>query len=269
MPSERFSDTVYLTSRRGVWLLWYLRGWLPTFLMKTGSLLDRFTRFVCKPSWIESEFLYFSDCTRTADNGCIMCNVSQGFGDSQRHRDVHMMRLIVDGRPDASGCPIDRVRLLVDESFDKEHAWLFVELPNIRSCDMDAFACSMIDRHHNRQGVERNFIYVGSNCRTTRSKGIHHYSELDDAQSVFCSEMATAFIQKQGYVLDLVPCETTAQMLLSELLHRYPHLSHLQVAIAPRDPRKNEVDDPFMNRQAPSEFYKSLFKQQDRPIPSS
>lgn len=210
---------VYIAFRRGNWLHSFLHGVCLGRLART-SLVYRLVRLCCvRDSWMACALVFPMSCTGAGCRTCARC------GNTSRV-DYHTCTI----GPDAED---NIMRATADGLLDKPDAWVFLRLPRVSADRASAlFSVTMAQRMGwNHGGRLLNFMPRWLSC-WRGPVGLFRGEPIDeDTGSVFCSEMLTAFVQANGYPLDLDPCTTTPQALHTALLDRYPDL--LQQVIHP------------------------------------
>lgn len=200
--------TVYVLWRRGNCATRTVGAFLlPRWLVPKGGCVWRLLRYMTPDSWMQTSLYFTVTCTGSGCSWCAQLSRCRG-------RPIPFHHLTVHTDPD------EGVLAIVDEVFDKREAYVLVELPRMTQQSALAFFYEMTHtkRAYNAEGATYNFLP----WPMRREVGLDLGDKLSNAKALFCSEMITAWLQKDpdygSYLTHLVPCRTTPQMLYDALL---------------------------------------------------
>lgn len=197
--------TVYAVFRRGNFLYALLLALLPAWLTPEDGWVRRFVRSLTRDTWMACSLQSTAPCSRGVGRSCEFCTLHGSAGG----RRYHVLTVTADDE--------NEVRAVVDASFPKPEAWLFVRLDRVSEASAQAFFREVVAG----KGFNFNRLYNFVPCCGTHGLRDNNHRH---AGTFFCSEMLTAFVQANGYDMGLVPCKTSPQMLAVELIARFPEL---------------------------------------------
>ena len=195
----------FIAFRRGYWWYDYVRGLLPAALFPVAcKVLKR-----CTSTSSMSCMISFSHAVLAAvlAGGCSECT----------QRGAHTHRIHMRAMPGGVVHRIDG-----DPFDDHPEAWTVYQLNHIGDADAKRVWRTVQDARFNQTGFTLNFLprwmrlpFCGG------PTGMQKGERLEDQDAFFCSELACAFVQNFGMCADMVPCETSPQMLHRELLLKH------------------------------------------------
>lgn len=211
--------TVFLVTRRGNWLYLLLRSVLPLSQFYVWPWL---TRLLVGDSWMLNTGIMFNK--KCIGAGCAVCR-EKGGGRAPRDG-VHVFFAAAHQRDNA-------IKIIPELEFDEKDDpknYLFIKLDIGDDAVVSFFSKPEFrTKTFSHEGYRRNFLpwFVSMQCTP---KGVQADNDTTDVDSMFCSELATVFVQTHGYPLGLTPCTTSPTKLVDTLLKTYEHLqSHVYV----------------------------------------
>lgn len=218
--------TCWIALRRGSWWLRmaveivFKWEWLYALIRATGAI-----------SWMHSALIFTHQCGAGSNGSNQTCSLC--LRTTPGARSYHTMMLSTD--------PARGVQAMIDSKFERPEVWMFVRLAGISDQQALAFWQKVNRKGFNQRGMWVNFLPC-----TRRPVGIQADNDIDVADSVLCSEMITAFLQSNGYPMNLTPCTTTPQLMLNTLLDAYPKLRTEQYIIHPTSLATQPIKDRLL-----------------------